>query len=181
MRIKAFAIKNEGGKAEPFLYEKKLRSNDVLVRITYCGIATGDTQAINNDWNDTKFPIVPGHEIIGIIEKTGSAVSNLKIDDRVGIGYQQDACFKCRFCREGNEQFCPKQKVIGVDCYGGLAEHIIVNNRFAFKLPLKLNSAKSVPLMSSGLTVYSAILRAKLQKNSTVAQQNIFLLFFSNE
>ena len=169
MKIKAYSVKQQGGKAAPFSYERAVSKNDVLVKVTHCSIATGDIQGINNDWGDTKFPLVPGHEIIGIIERTGSGVMGLKNGDRVGIGYQQEACFKCQFCKEGNEQFCPDQKVIAVDCYGGLAEHIIVDGRFAFKLSLKLDSAKSVPLLSSGLTVYSAIVRGKLPKNSTTA------------
>lgn len=169
MKIKAYSVKQQGGKAKPFFYERKIGKHDVLVKISYCGIATGDIQGINNDWGDTKFPLVPGHEIIGIIEKTGSTVKDLKKGNRVGVGYQQEACFKCQFCKEGNEQFCSSQKVIAVDCYGGLAEHIIVDKRFAFKLPQKMNPAKSVPLLSSGLTVYSAIVRANLQKKSVVA------------
>ena len=70
MKINAYAIKEKGGKAEPFSYERTLGKNDVLVRITHCSIARGDIQIINNDWGDTKFPLVPGHEIIGIIEET---------------------------------------------------------------------------------------------------------------
>ena len=168
MKINAYAIKEKGGKPEPFSYEKKLGKKDVLVRITHCGIARGDIQIINNDWGDTKFPLVPGHEIVGIIEETCFRSNRSKSRDRVGIGYQQEACFECEFCKEGNEQFCPSQKVVGVDCYGGLAQQIVVDGRFAFKLPHELDSAKSTPLMSSGLTVYSAIVRAKLPKNSIV-------------
>lgn len=168
MKIKAYAVKEKGGKAEPFSYERTLGKNDVLVRITHCSITSGDIQFINNDWGDTKFPLVPGHEIIGIIEETSLAVVDLKHGDRVGIGYQQEACFECQFCREGNEQFCAKQKIIAVDCYGGLAQHIVVDGRFVFKLSPELDSAKSAPLMSSGLTVYSAIARAKLPNNSIV-------------
>jgi alcohol/geraniol dehydrogenase (NADP+) len=169
LKIKAFAIKRAGGKAEPFRYERKLGRNDVLVKITHCGIARGDIQIIDNDWGDTKFPVVPGHEIIGTVEETGAEVINLKNGNRVGIGYQQEACFECHFCNEGYEQFCPKQKVIAVHSYGGLAEHIIVDCRFAFKLSPKLDSAKSIPLQSSGLTVYSGIIGARLAKDSMVA------------
>jgi len=168
MKINAYAVKTKGGKGEPFSYERTLGKHDVLVRITHCSITKGDIQIINNDWGDTKFPVVPGHEIIGIIEETSLEVIGLKHGDRVGIGYQQEACFECQFCREGNEQFCPKQKVIAVDTYGGFAKHIVVDARFAFKLPPELDSAKSAPLMSSGLTVYSAIVSAKLPNNSTV-------------
>lgn len=168
MKINAYAIKKKGGTPEAFSYERKLDKNDVLVRITHCGITRGDIQIIDDDWGDTKFPLVPGHEIIGIIEETGSEVTGLKNGDRVGIGYQLNACFECEFCREGNEQFCPQQKVIAVHCYGGLAEHIVVDGRFAFKLPTELDSAKSTPLMSSGLTVYSGIVRAQLPNHSKV-------------
>lgn len=149
--------------------KRELGRNEVLVRITHCAITGGDIQIINDDWGDTRFPVVPGHEIIGVIEKIGSEVTGLKNGDRVGVGYQQDACFECEFCKEGNEQFCAKQKVIAVDAYGGLAEHIIVDGRFAFKLPPNLESANSAPLISSGLTVYSAIVRANLRDNSIVA------------
>ncbi len=169
MKIRAFAIKRAGGKAQPFYYERKIGRNDVLVKITHCGIARGDIQIIDNDWGDTKFPVVPGHEIIGTVEETGANVRDLKNGDRVGIGYQQEACFECHFCKKGYEQFCPKQKVVAVNCYGGLAEHMIVDYRFAFKLPSKLDSAKSIPLMSAGLTVYSGIIGAMLSKNSVVA------------
>jgi len=168
MRIKAYGIKQKGGKAEPFYYQRNVGDNEVRVKILYCAIARGDVQFISDDWGDTKFPLVPGHEIVGIVEETGSNVTTLRVGDRVGVGYQQEACFECEFCKEGNEQFCALQKVIGVHCYGGLAEHIVVDNRFAFKFPPPLHSAKSVPLLSSGLTVYSGIVRAQLPANSVV-------------
>jgi len=169
MSIKAYAIKNKSGKAEPFFYDRNIGKNEILVKVTHCGIARGDIHFIDDDWGDTKFPLVPGHEVIGIIEETGSGATSLKKGDRVGIGYQQEACFNCQFCKEGNEQFCLKQKVIAVDCFGGLAEHIIVDSRFAFELSPKLDSAKSIPLLSSGLTVYTGITKAKLRSSYEVA------------
>jgi len=169
MKIVAYAVMQPGGKAEPFFYQKRLGKNDVLIKISHCSITTGDVQMIKDEWGDTKFPLVPGNEIIGTIDQTGPSVSRLKIGDRVGVGYQLKACFKCQFCRDGNEQFCLKQKVIGVDLHGGLATHIVVDWRFAFKIPYNLDSAKSAPLLSSGLTVFSAITRAELSKKSRVA------------
>jgi D-arabinose 1-dehydrogenase-like Zn-dependent alcohol dehydrogenase len=167
--INAHAVRHAGGRAEPFSYERTLGDDDVLVRVTDCSIARGDVQFIDNDWGDTRFPLVPGHEIVGVVEQTGSKVSGLMIGDRVGIGYQQEACWSCQFCRDGNEQFCPSQKAIGVDCYGGVAEHIAVDARFAFTLPSTLDSARSTPLLSSGLTVYAGIVRAALPDGSNVA------------
>jgi D-arabinose 1-dehydrogenase-like Zn-dependent alcohol dehydrogenase len=169
MQIRAHAITEPGGRAEPFLYERTLGDRDVLVRITHCSLARGDIQYIDNDWGDARYPLVPGHEIIGIVEEAGSAVADLHRGDRVGIGYQQEACFGCSFCNQGLEQLCPDQKVIAVDSYGGLAEHIVVDGRFAFRLPLELDSAPSAPLLSSGLTVYAGIARAGLTEGSRVA------------
>jgi D-arabinose 1-dehydrogenase-like Zn-dependent alcohol dehydrogenase len=171
--INAYAVRRQGGAAEPFSYQRALGPNDVLVRVTHCSIARGDVQFIDNDWGDTRFPLVPGHEIVGLVDETGSAVVGVKAGDRVGIGYQQAACFSCELCRDGIEQLCPEQKVIGVDCYGGLADYIGVDSRFAFPLPPALDSAKAAPLLSAGLTVYSSIARAELRDGSDVAVSGI--------
>lgn len=169
MTINAYAVRHQGGIAEPFSYQRTLGRNDVLVRVTHCSVARGDVQSIDNDWGDTRFPLVPGHEIVGVVEETGPAVVGMKAGDRVGIGYQQAACFACELCRDATEQLCPEQKVIGVDCYGGLADYIGVDSRFAFPLPPALDSARATPLLSGGLTVYSGIVRAELRDGSDVA------------
>jgi D-arabinose 1-dehydrogenase-like Zn-dependent alcohol dehydrogenase len=166
--INAYAVTRQGGAAEPFSYRRALGDHDALVKVTHCSIARGDVQFIDNEWGDTKFPLVPGHEIVGVVVETGSATTGLAAGDRVGIGYQQQACFSCELCNEGYEHLCRDQKVIGVDCYGGLAEHIVVDSRFAFPLPPTLDSAKTAPLLSAGLTVYSAIVRAQLHDASRV-------------
>lgn len=169
MHIRAYAIREKGGTAEPFVYEKEVGEHDVLVRITHCSVARGDIQFMNDDWGDARFPLIPGHEIVGIVEEVGADVADLQRGDRVGVGYQQQACFACSSCRKGIEQLCPNQKVISVDTYGGFAEHIIVDSRFAFRLPPQLASAGSAPLLSSGLTVFAGILRANLPDASRVA------------
>ena len=169
MQIRAYAITQKGGNAEPFVYERTLAPHEVLVRITHCSVARGDVQYMDDDWGDTRFPLVPGHEIVGIVEDVGATVAGLHPGDRVGVGYQQEACFDCPACRQGAEQFCPRQKVIGVDCYGGLAEHLVVDGRFAFPLPPGLDPARSTPLLSSGLTVYTGIMRGRLAPGSRAA------------
>jgi D-arabinose 1-dehydrogenase-like Zn-dependent alcohol dehydrogenase len=169
MQIRAHAIRERGGNVEPIVYERAVDTRDVLVRITHCSVARGDVQFMDDDWGDTRFPLVAGHEIVGIVEQVGAGVTQLQPGDRVGVGYQQEACFHCSSCRQGAEQFCPSQKVIGVDRYGGLADHIIVDDRFAFRLPPALDSARSTPLLSSGLTVYAGILRGRLADGSRAA------------
>lgn len=169
MKIKAYAVTRPGENPQPFTYERRLGRNDVLVRISHCTLATGDLQMMNNAWGDSNYPLVPGHEIIGYVERASANVSTLKTGDRVGVGYQLGACFSCEYCKAGNEQYCPQQKVVGINEYGGLANHIVVDHRFAFKLPARLNAAHTAPLLSSGLTVYSAIMRADLPAHATTA------------
>jgi len=169
MDIRAYAITEIGGTAEPFVYQRTLGSREVLVKITHRSLARGDIQFMDNAWGDTRFPLVGSHEIVGIVEAAGSQVADLHTGDRVGVGYQQEACFDCSFCAQGLEQLCANQKVIAVHCYGGLAEHIIVDCRFAFRLSPLHDSATATPLLSSGLTVYAGILRAQLAAGSRVA------------
>src|SRR5262245_707109 len=104
MRISGYAISEVGGTAKPFHYERTLGSRDVLVKITHRSLARGDIQFIDNAWDDTRYPLVPSHEIVGVVEDAGADVTGLHIGDRVGIGYQQEACFTCASCTQGIEQ-----------------------------------------------------------------------------
>jgi D-arabinose 1-dehydrogenase-like Zn-dependent alcohol dehydrogenase len=103
MKIRAYAINEPGGRAAPFVYESSLGTHDVLVRITHRSLARGDIQYIDDAWGDTRFPLVPSHEIIGVVEEAGSDVADLHMGDRVGIGYQLGACFDCSYCAKGRE------------------------------------------------------------------------------
>jgi D-arabinose 1-dehydrogenase-like Zn-dependent alcohol dehydrogenase len=141
MEIKAYAIMERGALAMPFAYERTVGDHEVLVRITHRSIATGDVQFIDNAWGDTRYPLVPSHEMVGRVEQLGSAVTELEEGDRVGIGFQLGACFACEYCRDGVEQLCQQQTVVGVNAFGGLAERIVVDSRFAFRLPAALDSA----------------------------------------
>jgi D-arabinose 1-dehydrogenase-like Zn-dependent alcohol dehydrogenase len=169
MDIRAYAVQQRGAAATPFVYAKTIGHHDVLVRISHRSITTGDVQFIDDDWGDTQYPLVSCHEMVGHVEQRGRDVAELTPGDRVGIGFQLGACFECSFCRRGLEQFCPKQTVVGVNAYGGLGDHIVVDGRFAFRLPPGVDSASAVPLLSSGLTVYSAITHAQLPPDARVA------------
>jgi D-arabinose 1-dehydrogenase-like Zn-dependent alcohol dehydrogenase len=125
MEIQAYAIKQCGQPATPFTYQRSLGPHDVLVRLTHRSLATGDIQFINNDWGDTRYPLVPSHEMVGLVDQAGAEAA-LKCGERVGIGYQLGAHFECSYCRKGVEQFCPQQTVVGVNAYGGLGDHIVV-------------------------------------------------------
>jgi D-arabinose 1-dehydrogenase-like Zn-dependent alcohol dehydrogenase len=107
--------------------------------------------------------------MVGTVEQIGPDVTELRPVDRVGIGFQLGACFECDYCHQGTQQFCPNQTVVGVNAYGGLAEQIVVDARFAFPLPMELEAASATPLMSSGLTVYAAISYCRLPARAQVA------------
>lgn len=168
MQINAFAADKPKANLKPFTYSAPIREDDVLIKISHCALGTPDVFFIDNFWGDMQFPLVPGYEIIGTAEKIGKNVKNIKIGDRVGIGYQVNSCGQCEYCLAGQENLCAKQELIGINHSGGLANHIIINHRFAFKIPKNLDPAKTAPLMCSGLTVYAAIKNSGVKKDMNV-------------
>ena len=168
MKINAWAVLKPKQKLTKFSYEKEIGDNDVLIKINYCSLLKADTFFIDNFWGDTKYPLVPSSEIFGAVTKRGSRVGNISIGDYVGIGYQVYSCLECSYCKQGKEQFCKQQRLIGVHENGGLAEHIIVNANFAYQIPLKLQRPEYISLVGYGLTAYSAIKHANLNQNMKV-------------
>ena len=115
MPINAYAAMAVGKSLEPFQYEpKKLGPLDIEVAITHCGICHSDLHLIDDDWQMSGYPLVPGHEIVGTITATGSQVKHLELGQRVGIGWQRSSCMKCEWCIRGDENLCPG-KVDGLD------------------------------------------------------------------
>lgn len=169
MKIKAWAAMSPKAKLEPYSYEKEISNNEVQVDVKYCSFLKPDIFFIDNFWGDSNYPLVPCNEIFGIVSEVGKNVSNFKRGDFVGIGYQVYSCMKCEYCKVGKEQFCKKQKVIEVNKPGGLANNIIVDTNFAYKIPEKLQRPEYVSLMGYGLTSYSAIKNSELKPGSKVA------------
>ena len=159
MKIHCYAAMGEKQPLEKFEYEApELGDLDVQVSITHCGICYSDVHFIDNDTGFTTYPFVPGHEIVGNVSALGSKVTVLKEGDRVGIGWQARSCGECEWCIRGEENLCPEifQSATWTP-YGGFATAIIVNSRFAFPLPEKLEPENVGPLMCGGITVYSPL------------------------
>ncbi|MEK6963487.1 MAG: NAD(P)-dependent alcohol dehydrogenase [Nanoarchaeota archaeon] len=160
MKVNAYAAPAAGKQLEAFSYEAKpLRAQDVEIKITHCGICHSDVHLIDNDWKISQYPLVPGHEIVGIVTEIGSEVKGLKKGDRVGVGWQSESCMKCEYCLKGEENLCPENKATCVNQYGGYAERIQLDYRFAFLIPANLDSEKVAPLLCGGITVYSPLKR----------------------
>jgi len=135
----------------------ELAPTDVEVRISHCGICHSDVHLIDNDWGISKYPFIPGHEIVGTVTLAGSSVRDLKVGQRVGIGWQADSCGICEWCRRGEENLCPKSQPTCVGRNGGYADAIRVNSRFAIPVPEVLESENVTPLLCGGITVYSPL------------------------
>jgi alcohol/geraniol dehydrogenase (NADP+) len=158
-KILGYAAAAKGQLLKPITYEPpQLGENDVRVTVTHCGLCHTDIQAIDDFYEITKYPLVPGHEIVGYISQVGSTVTNLKVGDRVGIGWQGRSCGNCEWCLKGEEQLCIDIELGATwDPYGGFSTSVAVDHRFAYPLPDSMPSEAAAVLMCAGITVYSPL------------------------
>ncbi len=169
MKIQALAALNKQEELKDFSYESaSLSENDCIVKVHTCGICHSDIHMIDNDWAIAKYPLVPGHEVVGVITEVGSLVSHMKVGDRVGIGWQSGACMECKDCLRGNENLCSKNKGTIVGRHGGFGSHVQIDSRFCFKIPDELESAVASPLLCAGITVYSALRYAGMTSGQNI-------------
>jgi len=154
-----YATKGVGQPLEPFTYATpKLGVHDVRVSVTHCGVCHTDIHAIDNYYGITAYPFIPGHEIVGHVSAIGQEVSDLKIGDRVGVGWQGRSCMKCEWCLQGEEQLCIDIVQSGTWVpYGGFSSSVVVDSRFAYPLPESMPSEVAAVLMCAGITVYSPL------------------------
>lgn len=156
MSIKAYAAMAAGQKLERFEYDPGvLGPNEIEVAVEYCGICHSDIHVIDNDWMGSTYPLIPGHEVVGTVSRAGAHVTCVKIGERVGIGWECDSCGTCEWCRQGEENNCPENRATCVGHYGGFAQALRCDERFAFPLPAALASENAAPLLCGGITVYS--------------------------
>ena len=156
--IQGLAAHAAGAQLLPFKYKTgDIAPNEVEVKISHCGVCHSDVHLIDNDWGLSKYPFIPGHEIVGTITTVGSAVTDRQPGERVGIGWQADSCGVCEWCRQGDEHLCAKSQPTCVGRNGGYADAIRVNSRFAIPVPEVLTSENVAPLLCGGITVYSPL------------------------
>ena len=134
-----------------------LKEHELLVAITHCGVCRSDLHFIHNNWQDSHYPLVPGHEIIGQVVQVGSKVSRFQLQERVGVSWQTRACGHCEWCKDSREELCFELEGIGIGHAGGFANFIIINEEFTYRIPENLPSAKSAPLLCAGSIVFNAL------------------------
>jgi uncharacterized zinc-type alcohol dehydrogenase-like protein len=155
---------------------RDLGPRDVLIAIAYAGICHSDIHTAREEWGATTFPLVPGHEIAGVVEAVGAEVTTYAVGDRVGVGCMVDSCGECRHCLAGNEQFCRNNIGTyastgrdGTPTAGGYSTHIVVTEAFVLRIPDALPLDVAAPLLCAGITTYSPLRHWKVGPGSRVA------------
>ena len=170
MKVKAFAAHGKSEELKPFEYDApELGDDEIQVEISDCGICHSDIHLLDNGLGITKYPYVPGHEIIGTVTKAGPQVKHLKTGDRVGIGWQSGSCHHCEYCVSGNENCCAGMESTCLTQYGGYASHFQCDASFAVKLPDGMDARAAAPLMCGGVTVYQPLRYYNVTANQKVA------------
>jgi propanol-preferring alcohol dehydrogenase len=148
-------------------------AGEVLIRIEACGVCHSDVHVADGDWSQfakiVKTPLIPGHEIAGVVVEKGSAVQDPQIGERVGVPWIHWTCGECEFCREGNENLCRRQKITGVTVDGGYAEFVKAPASHVIRIPDSLSSIQVAPFFCAGVTVYRALKRASMLPGQRLA------------
>lgn len=181
-KTKAYAALSAKAHLAPYSIERrKPREHDVVIEIKYCGICHSDIHQARNEWNEYQeeviFPMVPGHEIAGVVTALGPKVTKYKVGDKVGVGCFVDSCRTCAECKRGLEQYCSIQTVWtynardkeGAPTYGGYSDKIVVDENYVLRMPDNLSLAACAPLLCAGITLYSPLKHWKAGPGSKVA------------
>lgn len=167
MKTKAYAAHNATTPLAPFeISRRSPGKNDVQIKISHCGVCHSDIHQARDEWGGSIFPMVPGHEIVGMVTAVGTNVTKYKVGDKAGVGCFVDSCRDCNSCREGLEQYCERgmtgtynstERVTGQPTYGGYSAQIVVDQDYVLKIPDSLSLAEAAPLLCAGITTYSPL------------------------
>lgn len=175
---KGYAAQNAQSPLAPFTFERRTPGpHDVKMEILFCGVCHSDLHQIRDEWGGSIFPMVPGHEIIGRVIKTGDHVKKFKVGDLAGVGCLVDSCRDCENCKQGLEQYC-RNGAVGTynsmekdgktPTYGGYSNQIVVHEDFVLRIPSNLPIEGVAPLLCAGITTYSPLRNWKIGKGHKV-------------
>jgi uncharacterized zinc-type alcohol dehydrogenase-like protein len=175
---RAWAAPSATAPLAPFeVPRREPRDQDVVIDIAYCGICHSDLHQVRDEWGGSIFPMVPGHEIVGRVARTGKAVTKLRAGDVAGVGCMVDSCRTCESCRRDLEQFCERGAAMTYNgtemdrktaTFGGYSSSIVVDERFTLRVPPGLDLAGAAPLLCAGITTYSPLRHWKVEKGQQV-------------
>ncbi|HXN45132.1 MAG TPA: NAD(P)-dependent alcohol dehydrogenase [Bryobacteraceae bacterium] len=170
--VKAFATADAHAALAPFTIDRREPgAHDIQIEILYCGVCHSDLHQARNDWNNSIYPMVPGHEIVGRVTRVGGAVRKFRVGDYAGVGCMVDSCRQCESCAQGLEQYCSTGATLTYNdrergsqrlTFGGYSEQIIVEERFVVTIPGSLDLKGVAPLLCAGITTYSPLRHWKI-------------------
>jgi alcohol dehydrogenase (NADP+) len=162
-----YAVDGPAGQFHPFDFERREPGpHDVHIEILYCGICHSDIHQARGEWGPARFPMVPGHEIVGNVVGVGSDVTRFRPGDRAGVGCFVDSCRRCSSCQEGLEQYCARHLSFNYNCteqdlrtptFGGYSDRIVVDEKYVLGVPETLDPAAAAPLLCAGITTWSPL------------------------
>ncbi|KAL6954978.1 cinnamyl-alcohol dehydrogenase [Sarracenia purpurea var. burkii] len=165
--VQAFgwAARDASGVLSPFNFSRRATGDkDVKFKVLYCGICHSDLHQIKNEWGSTSYPLLPGHEIVGVVTEVGSKVQKVKVGDKVGVGCLVGSCLSCDSCVNHLENYCPKPIYSlnsfyydGTPSYGGFSDVMVVDEHFILHFPDNLPLDATAPLLCAGITTYSPL------------------------
>lgn len=179
IKAKGIAAQSAKSKLAPFSFERRdPKENDVVIDIKFCGICHSDIHQAKDEWGGSMFPMVPGHEIAGVVREVGSKVTKYKVGDQVGVGCFVDSCRTCSSCKQDLEQYCldgmtGTYNAIERDgktpTQGGYSDLIVVDENYVLKIPSSIPLDKAAPLLCAGVTLYSPLTHWKAGPGKKVA------------
>lgn len=165
--VNAYAAHDSEADLEPYdIDRREVKDDDVKIEITYCGVCHSDIHQVRNDWGNSKYPVVPGHEIIGRVTQVGANVKDFYEGQLVGVGCMVDSCQECPHCKNDLEQFCEEGAVLtyngpdehlGGHTFGGYSEQIVVDKEFVLDVPENIDTGATAPLLCAGITTWSPL------------------------
>lgn len=159
--MKAMVLEKRNGDLKlKDIKKPSLSSNQLLIKISVCGVCRTDLHILDGDLGKPNLPLIPGHQIVGSIEKIGDSVSGFKIGDKVGVPWLGETCGHCEFCEQGRENICDNARFTGYDINGGFAELAVADARYCFPLPEDYPDAQAAPLLCAGLIGYRSLRKA---------------------
>ncbi|MDR4474580.1 MAG: NAD(P)-dependent alcohol dehydrogenase [Nitrospira sp.] len=165
--VRGYAARTAKSRLAPFTFSRrKVGRQDVLIGIRYCGICHSDVHQARDEWGGSIFPMVPGHEIVGVVERVGASVKLFTVGQMVGVGCFVDSCRTCPQCKKGQEQYCEghlsftyngKERDGVTPTYGGYSTKVVVDQRYVLRIPKQLRPEEAAPLLCAGITTYSPL------------------------
>lgn len=168
--IQAYAAFAAAEELQPYTFDAgPLAAHQVEIQVEYCGLCHSDISVLNNDWHNSVYPVVAGHEVIGTVVQLGSEAKGLSIGQRVGLGWSAESCQHCDPCIEGQQQLCEQQQATIVNHAGGFADKVRAGWQWVIPLPDELDAQSAGPLLCGGITVFNPILEHAIQARHHVA------------